>query len=238
MKFGVFIKCPQIEIIESFGLSGVDFVVLDMEHTPLGLNDLKPLLLAAETHSFDVMLRIPNNKEEYFKWPLDIGFNHIQVPQIETKEDAEFAMRNTYFFPKGQRGLCRFVRAADYSVKDKQEYIDSANTNIKLTLQIEGIKGISNLDSILRTANLESIMIGPYDLSQSLGVPGDIWNKKVVKEMLDIVSKCKQLNIEVGTFTDTVEGVKFWKNKGIDFIQYSSDMNILIEAVNNLCEEF
>ena len=87
MRFGIFIKCPQIEVIEICGIAKLDFVVLDMEHTPLGFNDLKPLLFAAEKHSLEIILRLPANKEEYFKWPLDIGFQHIQVPQIETEKD-------------------------------------------------------------------------------------------------------------------------------------------------------
>tara|TARA_B100000795_G_scaffold267233_1_gene251676 strand:- start:3766 stop:4482 length:717 start_codon:yes stop_codon:yes gene_type:complete len=234
MKFGIFIKCPQIEIIEVCGIAKIDFVVLDMEHTPLGFNDLKPLLLAAEKHSLEIILRLPANKEEYFKWPLDIGFEHIQVPQIETEEDAHFSIKNTFFYPKGERGLCRFVRAANYSDKDKNAYIKDSNESLKLTLQIEGKKGIDNLDSILSTPNLESIMIGPYDLSQSLGMPGDIWNEEVINEMSEIIKKCKKLNIQVGTFTDTIDGINFWKDRGVDFIEYASDLNLLLDSIKNL----
>lgn len=234
MRFGIFIKCPQIEIIEICGIAKLDFVVLDMEHTPLGFNDLKPLLLAAEKHFLEIILRLPANKEEYFKWPLDIGFQHIQVPQIETEEDANFSIKNTFFYPKGYRGLCRFVRAADYSNKDKDDYIKDSNNNLKLTLQIEGKRGINNLDSILSTPDLDSIMIGPYDLSQSLGMPGDIWNEKVTNEMSKIIKKCKKSNIQVGTFTDSLEGIQFWKNQGIDFLQYASDMNLLLDLLKDI----
>ena len=234
MKFGIFIKCPQIEIIEVCGIAKIDFIVLDMEHTSLSISELRPLLISAEINSLDIMLRIPSKTEEYFKWPLDMGFKHLQIPFIETPEDAELSIKNMFFYPKGNRGLCRFVRAAKYSNLDKSDYISDSNSNLKATLQIEGIKGVKNIDKILTVPNLQSIMIGPYDLSQSLGVPGDIWNKIVVDEMLRIIIKCKDLNIEVGTFTDTIEGVEFWKKSGVDFIQYASDMNIFLNSLKKL----
>jgi 4-hydroxy-2-oxoheptanedioate aldolase len=232
MKFGIFIKCPQIEIIETCGISNLDFVVIDMEHTPLGPSDLKPLVLAAEVRKLDVMIRIPVNKEEYFKWALDLGFKHIQVPQVRTAIDATNAIKEAFFYPKGERGLCRFVRASDYSFKGKDEYLFDSMNNTQLTLQIEGVEGVKNIDEILSVSGVQSIMIGPYDLSQSLGVPGDIWNKKVVDEMIKIIKKCKNMKINVGTFTDTIEGLKFWKKNGIDFIQYSSDMNLFLDSLS------
>jgi len=232
MEFGIFIKCPQIEIIEACGISSLDFVVIDMEHTPLGPSDLKPLALAAEVRSLDVMIRIPANKEEYFKWALDVGFKHIQVPQVRSAVDASRAIKEAFFYPKGERGLCRFVRASDYSDKDKDDYISDSLNNIQLTLQIEGLEGIRNFNEILSVSGVQSIMIGPYDLSQSLGIPGDIWDKKVVDEMIKIIEKCKRMKIKVGTFTDTISGLKFWEKHGIDFIQYSSDMNLFLGSLS------
>ena len=90
-----------------------------MEHTPLGFNDLKPLLLAAEKHFLEIILRLPANKEEYFKWPLDIGFQHIQVPQIETEEDANFSIKNTFFYPKGYEVYVGLLEQQIIQIKTK-----------------------------------------------------------------------------------------------------------------------
>ena len=232
MKFGIFIKCPQIEIIETCGISNLDFVVIDMEHTPIGPSDLKPLILASEARKIEVMLRIPVNKEEYFKWALDLGFKSIQVPQVTNAIDATNAIKQSFFYPLGERGLCRFVRAAEYSSKSKENYLLDSSNDVQITLQIEGSAGIKNIDEILSVPGVQSIMIGPYDLSQSLGVPGDIWNKVVVEEMMKIIKKCKKMKIKVGTFTDTFEGLKFWKKNGVDFIQYSSDMSLFLDSLS------
>ena len=236
-ELGIFIKSPSMEIIECCGIVKMDFVVLDMEHTSLGQKDLYPLVLAAETHRLKLIVRIPNLNEEYFKWCFDLGIKNLQIPQIETLEDIETVINNSYFHPIGQRGLCRFVRAADFSNMDKDSYIKESNDNVELIFQIEGAKGIKNIEQIINRDNVSSIFIGPYDLSQSLGVPGDIWNPIVVDKIKKIIEKCKNKSIRVGVFTDTIEGIKTWSDLQVDFIEYGSDMMLLSKALINLKNE-
>ena len=228
-KFGLFIKCPHPEIIECLGMQNSDFAVIDMEHTPISQSNLYPLILAASLHNMELIVRIPENKETYYKWCLDLGIKSIQIPHIQSVNDIKLAVKYSNFAPVGERGLCRFVRSAKYSCLDKELYIENSNSNKKLIFQIEGQHGVENIDSILEELPKNSaIFIGPYDLSQSLNIPGKIWDEKVVSKMEDIISKCKKNNIEIGTFTDSEEGVKFWINLGIDFIEYASDLNVFM----------
>ena len=177
-ELGIFIKSPTIEIIECCGIVGMDFAVIDMEHTPLSPRDLIPLVLASETRELKLIVRLPNLNEEYFKWCLDLGIKHLQVPHIETTMDVDKVINSSFFYPIGQRGLCRAVRAADYSNMNKKDYLDHSNSKVEVIFQIEGIQGFNNLNQILNHDGVNSIFIGPYDLSQSLGSPGDIWNTK------------------------------------------------------------
>jgi 4-hydroxy-2-oxoheptanedioate aldolase len=187
--------------------------------------------LAAEARDLSLIVRIPEKQESYYKWCRDLNINRIQVPFVETAADAKQAIKHTMFSPKGTRGLCRFTRAADFSGKPKDQYLKDANESNQLILQIEGKRGIANIEEILNalTPNT-SLFIGPYDLSQSLGIPGQIWDKKVTTEMEKIIKKCKKKNVKIGTFTDTLEGIKIWQDLGIDFIQYASDLNLFISA--------
>jgi 4-hydroxy-2-oxoheptanedioate aldolase len=234
-KFGLFIKCPHPEIIECLGIEKSDFAVVDMEHTPVYQSNLYPLILAANLHNMDLIVRIPENRESYYKWCLDLGIRTIQIPHIQSVDDVKLAVKYSNFAPLGERGLCRFVRAAKYSSTNKDQYIKDENSSKKLIFQIEGQQGVENIDSIIEELpENSSLFIGPYDLSQSLNIPGQIWDEKVVLKMKDIISKCKQNNIEVGTFTDSEEGVKFWTNLGIDFIEYASDLNVFIQGFNSV----
>lgn len=234
-ELGVFVKCPHPEMIEAIGIAGLDFAVVDMEHTPLGPRDLYPLVLAAERRGLALVVRIPAKQDAYFKWCRDLDVASVQVPHVETVEDAAYAMRHSYFAPLGERGLCRFVRAADFSGKSKDTYLAEANSRNRLILQIEGRRALGNVPGILEVIPPEaSLFIGPYDLSQSLGKPGDIWDHEVVAAMEGIVAQCRQRGVRVGTFADTVEGIRFWAERGLSFIEYASDLNLFIGAVRSL----
>lgn len=234
-EIGVFVKCPVPEMIEAIGISGLHFAVVDMEHTPLGPRDLYPLVLAAERRNLKIIVRIPQKVDAYFKWCRDLNVSSIQVPHVETKEDALYAMKHSYFSPLGERGLCRFVRAADFSGKTKDQYLEEANSKNQLILQIEGQRAIANIPDIIDVITPStSLFIGPYDLSQSLGKPGQIWDPEVVEKMEAIVEQCKQRNIRVGTFTDSPEGVQFWKERGLSYIQYASDLNLFLKSAKEL----
>lgn len=230
-ELGLFVKCPHPEMIEAMALSGFDFAVVDMEHTPLGPRDLYPLVLAAESRGMSLIVRIPQRLDTYFKWCRDLNVPFIQVPNVETVEDVEYAIRHTFFSPNGERGLCRFVRAANFSALTKDEYLDRANKTNKLIFQIEGKNALKNLPSILDVIPPNSsIFIGPYDLSQSLGKPGEIWDPEVVSAMDEIIEMCRPKDVKVGTFTDSLEGLQFWARRGLAYLEYASDLNVFIES--------
>ncbi len=234
---GPFIKCPHPEMIEASALAGFDFSVVDMEHTIVGPKDVYALQLAAEVHKHRLVVRIPKNDEVYFKWALDLGVEYVQVPFVQTASDAQYAKDHAHFSPIGKRGLCRFVRGAEFSAKSIDSYIQEANEKCRLLFQIEGLEGIANIDEILEVGGMSYLFVGPYDLSQSMKVPGDIWHEKVVTKMVEIVEKCQEKNIELATFTDTLDGIKFWKSKGVSMIQYGSDLNIFIDGAKRLLNE-
>lgn len=233
---GPFIKCPQPQIVEACALAGFDFVVIDGEHTPLAPKDAYPLMLAAQARNITPIFRLAANQEMFFKWYLDQGATYLQIPFVQTGKDALYAVEQSYFKPIGSRGLCRFVRSADYSAKPGDVYLKEANEKTKLIVQIEGAEGLANLDAILDVAHLDTVFIGPYDLSQSLGRPGEIWHKEVITAMEKIISKCTKKNMRVGTFTDTSEGVLFWAKAGVKIIEYGSDLNLFMLGCQQLKE--
>ena len=121
---------------------------------------------------------------------------------------------------------------------DVKDYTSAENRRQKNIFQIEGVEGIKNAESIINSVpNGSSIFIGPYDLSQAVGFPGDIWCDEVVNKMRDIIKKCELAAVKVGTFTDSVAGIQFWKNNGIDFLQYSSDLNLFMTAAQPILDE-
>ncbi len=231
---GPFVRIPRPEMIEIMALSGFDFVVVDLEHGgTISHNDLYPMILAAENKGIKIFARVPGIQENYFKWLLDMGISGLQIPHIKTEEDAKKAVKFSKFYPIGERGLCRFVRAAEFSNIKKDDYISKTNEKNMLILQIEGKEGVDNIEKIAAVEGIDIIFVGPYDLSQSMGLIGQIWHENVVNEILKVVKVCNEKNISVGVFTDTPEGVKFWSEKGIKYINYRIDVELLLSNVKN-----
>lgn len=103
---------------------------------------------------------------------------------------------------------------------------------------IEGIEGINNLDGILSVPSIDVIFIGPYDLSQSLGIPGEVNHPLVTEKMKEVVSKCKENKVAVGTFADDVETAKSWISLGVQYMALSVDVGILYNASKNIISKF
>ena len=201
---GIFSKTCDPGFIEVLGYAGVDYVIIDLEHGPNSVERVQNLIRGAQVAGIMPIVRVKESCASVMGEVLDIGAGGIQVPQITTRAEAEAVIKRTKFAPMGERGVCRFVRAAKYSAKDRFEYFKDENEKVTV-LQIEGQEGIDNIDDILTVDGIDVLFIGPYDLSQSLGVPGEIYNPLVEAKMLEIIEKCRNKNITVGTFVDTQE---------------------------------
>lgn len=231
--YGPFMKTGDPMFVEAVGLAGFDFVILDTEHGPVDIESQQNNVRAAEARDMVPIIRLKDKAENTIGRALDIGAYGIQVPQISTADEAREVVKYAKFYPYGMRGVCRFVRAADYSAIDRYDYFKSSK-DILIILQLEGIDAIKNLDEILDVDGIDILFIGPYDLSQSLGVPGQVNNPKVVEAMHHIVKKAKAKNKVIGCFVDTLEDMKMWKSLGLQYLSYSVDVGIFYEACKQI----
>ena len=230
---GIFSKTSDPAFIEIMGYAGLDYVIIDLEHGPNNIQAVQNLIRAAQISGVFPIVRTKENCTPVMCEALDIGAGGLQIPQITNKAEAEAVIERVKFHPDGKRGVCRFVRAADYSAKDRFEYFADANKAV-IILQIEGKEGIANIDEILSVAGIDVIFVGPYDLSQSLGLTGQVEHPLVEEKMLEIVQKCAEKGVTAGTFADTPENARKWRNSGVKYISYSVDVGIFYNAVGDL----
>ena len=228
--YGVFSKTSDPMFLEIMGIAGYDFAILDVEHGPTDMEHQQNNIRACELRGLIPIIRIPRVDETTIGKAFDIGASGIQVPQVKNADDAKRIVEYSRFHPYGSRGVCRFVRAANYSATNKDEYFEQSK-ELLVILQLEGVEAIKNLDEILAVEGFDIVFVGPYDLSQSMGVPGDIHNPKVIEAMADIVKRAREKNILVGTFTDDFNSVKKWKSLGVQYISYSTDSGIFYDAL-------
>lgn len=231
--FGPFMKTGDPAYVEIAGYAGFDFVILDMEHGPVSYENLQNLIRAAIIAGVAPIVRTPDSRGISVSKALDLGASGVQIPQVHSADEARSCVKAAKFFPLGSRGVCRFVRSAKYSYMSGKEYFVGANDCIVI-LQIEGEKALERLDDILDVEGIDIIFIGPYDLSQSMGLTGEVSHPAVTKKMEHIVHNARQKGVIVGTFTDTFSAAKKWKNSGVQYISYSVDVGIFMEACVDL----
>lgn len=235
--FGIFMKTCDPAFVEAAGYAGIDFAVLDMEHGPISYESMQNNIRAAQVAGIFPVVRVSSLSDIAIAKALDIGAMAVQVPQVTTAEEADRAVRFAKYAPRGERGVCRFVRAARYSATPGAEYFPKANETMVI-LQLEGAKAIENLDAILAVDGVDIIFVGPYDLSQSLGVTGQTTHPKVIEEMRRIVNRARERGVVTGTFTDSEETMRMWMEAGVRYISYSVDVGIFREACHALKQSF
>lgn len=235
--YGPFVTIASPPLVELMGYAGFDFVIIDSEHGSMGFESVENLVRAADSVGITSIVRVPKNDEAYILKALDTGAGGVMVPHIEDRGAAEEAVAASRFAPEGRRGVSPYTRAASYSHIEKEKYFRLANEEVMVVLQIEGVRGLENLDEVLGVKGIDIIFIGPYDLSQSLGVPGAIRDRRVAEAMARVVDKCRGRGVTVGTFADTPEMAREWVGRGVRFIGYSVDTGIILDKCREIVRE-
>jgi 4-hydroxy-2-oxoheptanedioate aldolase len=232
---GPFMKTLDPAFVEAAGFAGFDFAILDMEHGPVGAENLANLLRAAKVASIAPIVRVPDISAEAIGKVLDLGACGVQVPQVSTAAEAREVLRHARFHPDGERGVCRFVRSAGYGSTPRGRYFAESNEALVI-LQLEGSQALANLGDILLVEGADVIFVGPYDLSQSLGVPGEVDHPKVVAAVESIASRAREAGKAVGTFVDDEAAASRWIDAGITYISYSVDVGIFQTACRSIVQ--
>lgn len=219
---------------EIAGVAGMDFTILDQEHGPLTAETCVGMCAAVQQAGAAPIVRVRNNTEAEIQRALDIGAAGVEIPQIETAEDAEAAVEHARFDPLGSRGLSPYVRAGGYT--GSAEYTDRQNAETAVIVHIEGERGVENLDEILDVEGIDVLFLGPYDMSQSLGIPGQVGDDRVATLMSDVCERATDAGTVVGTYADDPGMARRWIDAGAQYVAVSVDGAILTHAFEDIVE--
>ncbi len=230
---GPFINCAYPAFIEICGHAGFDFAVIDMEHGALNTLVAEDLCRAADCVGLAPIVRIRKNDAPQIQRALDIGSAGVQVPQIETQSDAADVVRGAKYSPLGSRGLSFYTRAGVYAAAGTQ-ITNQLNEESLIVIHVEGIRGVENIEEIVSVPHIDVIFLGPYDLSQSLGIPGQVQDSRVIELMQKCVTTIRNAGKSAGTFADNPETAKQWIDAGVQYITLGVDVGIFLRACEAL----
>jgi 4-hydroxy-2-oxoheptanedioate aldolase len=234
---GSFFRLPSPDLVEIFGEAGFDFIIIDQEHGPFSPETTSNLVRACDLVEMAAVVRIPDNLPWLFQLALDTGALGVQVPQVRTRTDVEQAVQASKFAPLGSRGVCRNVRAARYSARDRFVYLEGSNRETVVVIQIENKFGVENLDGILSVPGLDVVFLGPYDLSQSLGFPGQVDHPILKSTMEQVVTACRAAGVAAGVYADSPEAVRHWVDMGVQYIAVGVDTALIYTLTHKLVAE-
>jgi 2-keto-3-deoxy-L-rhamnonate aldolase RhmA len=233
---GPFMNCSYGAFVEVVGLAGFDFAIIDMEHGPLSVQTAEDLCRAAQGVGMSPIVRIRKNDGPQIQRALDIGSAGVQVPQIETRADAEAVVRGAKYAPLGMRGLSFYTRAGDFTMFGIKGYTDLLNEEQIVIIHIEGKRGLENLDEIITVPHIDVIFLGPYDLSQSFGIPGQVNDPRVIEGMEVATAKIRAAGKAAGTFAGDIDAARRWIRAGIQYISLGVDVGIFAKACRDLVQ--
>lgn len=232
--YGPFVNCSYGAMIEIVGLAGFDFAVIDMEHGPLATQTAEDLCRAGQGAGLAPIVRVRKNDGPQIQRALDIGSAGVQIPQIETRADAELAVRSAKYAPLGMRGLSYLTRAGAYGIHGTSGVTDLLNAEQLVIIHIEGVRGLENLAEIVQVPGLDVIFLGPYDLSQSLGIPGQVEDPRVTNGMQRAIEVIRHAGKWAGTFAGDAPTAQRWIDAGAQYLAIGVDVGIFATACREL----
>ena len=190
IAFGCSIMIPSPQMVEMVGHAGFDWVLIDMEHGTITLETAELMIMAAESVGLTPIVRPPSNSSADITSAMDRGAAGVQVPHVNTVEDARRAVAAVKFGPGDCRGLAAGTRPDRYGLAEAMpDFVERSNAESLVCIQLEHRSAIENVDALLGVEEVDVFFIGPSDLSQSMGFPGNPKAEPVNSAIAQALSK-------------------------------------------------
>lgn len=225
--FAGWVSFSHPSITETFALAGFDFIAIDMEHSTISLDEAQRIIAASQSEGVPCLPRPVSHSNDWFKPLLESGADGLLVQMVNTPEEVERIIGYLKYPPVGNRSF-GVNRAQSYGF-NFDTYVSNWNETSSLILQIESIEAVNNIDRLLAFDQVDGVMIGPYDMSGSLGVPGQTTHPLVVEASKKVIKACAKFGKSCGTQVADVseQNVQALFDMGYTFAILGSDLFVL-----------
>jgi 2-dehydro-3-deoxyglucarate aldolase/4-hydroxy-2-oxoheptanedioate aldolase len=234
LLIGSLVTMPSLDVAEIMARLGFDYLWIETEHAPMDSLHAQSLIQAVGGRC-PCLVRIPDKQEVWVKKALDIGCDGIVVPQIRSAEEARDIVAWSLYPPDGRRSV-GVSRAHGYGMAF-QETVDTVNDELVIVLQAEHTDAVQNIASIVQVPGIDAVLVGPFDLSGSLGVPGELSHPSVLGAIGVIRRHCKAAGLPVGIFAPDVAMARDYISQGFRLIALSMDAFFLWQSAQAALSE-
>ena len=228
--YGSFVTMNNPDGAEIMALGGFDFIVIDTEHGPMSVESSIHIIRAAETRGVPSIIRVADSEAASILRVLDIGAAGVQVPQVGTPEIARMIVDASHYHPLGHRGLA-MPRAADFGALPVKEYFQRARERTLVVAQCESAEGLENIEAVAAVPEVDVVFLGPFDLSHSLGIPGEVEDPRIKAAEKRVVEACEKYGKAAGIFAVNGEKAAIRAREGFRYVTLGTDAILLASAV-------
>jgi len=227
LTIGSWLSIPSTSIAEIMSQAGFPWLVIDMEHSVIDFETMQSMFLALESNKCIPLVRLSGKDPNQVKRVLDAGAYGIIVPMVNTEKEAKLMINSIKYSPVGERGV-GLARAHGYGINFKN-YFDNYNEHSIIICQIENKIAVENIDKILSVNGIDGIILGPYDLSASYGIPGELENPLIINAEKRVLNAAKKNGIPAGIHVvhPNSNVLRSKVKKGFKFIAFGVDMLFL-----------
>ena len=225
--FAGWVSYAHPSITETFARAGFDFIAIDMEHSSITVEQGQRIIAACQSERIPCLPRPVSHSNDWFKPLLESGADGLLVQMVNTPKEIESILNDIKYPPVGNRSY-GVSRAQAYGF-DFDEYINSWNDTSSFIIQVESIEAVNNIDDLLKFDEIDGVMVGPYDISGSLGVPGQTDHPLVIEASRKVIEACEKYNKSCGTQLADVstDGINRMFDLGYTFAILGSDLFVL-----------
>ena len=231
---GPLVTIPTPDVAEMLALVGFDYLWIEVEHAPTNFAQAQTMIQAVGGRC-PCLIRVPENQEVWLKKALDVGCNGIVIPQVKTAEEARAAIEACLYPPAGRRSV-GVGRAHGYGMSF-QDYVSRVNDELAIILQVEHIEGVQNIESIAAVPGIDAILVGPFDLSGSMNLLGQITHPEVQAAIETVNRHCQAAGLPVGIFAVNAGAAKQAISQGFNLIALGMDAFYLWQGAKAALQE-
>ncbi|WP_419025161.1 HpcH/HpaI aldolase family protein [Emergencia sp.] len=233
---GTFVRMNSISM-EILGRTGFDFAIIDVEHGVHTMADVSNMIRAAKSVGISPIVRVPGTNPVNAMRALDAGADGVQIPQLTNLEQIKEIAKATRYYPMGERGMCNYVAATGYSTIPFDEHMKTSNEEVLVTIHVENAWAAEHIEEILEIPGIDVVFCGPNDMSESLGVPGQMTHPKVVTLLDKVFHVCGEKGVATGIFVKRPELMPHWIEKGVQYLTCSTDVGIYADYAKMTADE-
>jgi 4-hydroxy-2-oxoheptanedioate aldolase len=223
-SFGI--ELPAAAVPEAMAQAGFDALIVDLEHSPFTLSEAATMVVACRAAGLASVIRVGDSSRSAITKAADLWPDGLMFPGVATAEEARAIVAAARYHPHGSRGVCPMVR---YAPLPRETRFATLNESLALVVQVEGAEGVANAPAIAAIPGVDALFVGTYDLSQALGITGEIEDERILSAGRDLRARLPDTT-PIGAYVQSAETARAWADAGASLIAYGTDAQLFLSA--------